>query len=89
MKYLIGDFSNTENSDAGARKFFLDPDNRPYAREPVLARMPDGKLAGDVDFAEVEKIASKITPVPGGVGPMTITMLLKNALTAAKMQKQA
>lgn len=43
-KYLIGDFSNTENSDAGARKFFLDPDNRPYAREPVLAKMPDGKL---------------------------------------------
>lgn len=43
-KYLIGDFSNTENSDSGSRKFFADPDNRPYAREPVLARMPDGKL---------------------------------------------
>ena len=51
-----------------------------------INRMPDGKLAGDVDFAEVEKIASKITPVPGGVGPMTITMLLKNTLAAAKMQ---
>ena len=51
-----------------------------------INRMPDGKLCGDVDFCEVEKIASKITPVPGGVGPMTITMLLKNALAAAKMQ---
>ncbi len=51
-----------------------------------INRMPDGKLCGDVDFAAVEKIASKITPVPGGVGPMTITMLLKNTLSAAKMQ---
>ena len=51
-----------------------------------INRMPDGKLAGDVDFESVEKIASKITPVPGGVGPMTITMLLKNTLAAAKMQ---
>jgi methylenetetrahydrofolate dehydrogenase (NADP+)/methenyltetrahydrofolate cyclohydrolase len=49
-----------------------------------INRMPDGKLAGDVDFASVEPISSKITPVPGGVGPMTITMLLKNTLTAAK-----
>lgn len=51
-----------------------------------INRMPDGKLCGDVKFDEVEKIASKITPVPGGVGPMTITMLLKNTLAAAKMQ---
>ena len=42
------------------------------------------KLTGDVDFASVEPIASAITPVPGGVGPMTITMLLKNTLTAAR-----
>jgi len=41
-------------------------------------------LCGDVDFAEVEKKASYITPVPGGVGPMTITLLLKNTLTSAK-----
>jgi methylenetetrahydrofolate dehydrogenase (NADP+)/methenyltetrahydrofolate cyclohydrolase len=41
-------------------------------------------LCGDVDFASVEKKASWITPVPGGVGPMTITLLLKNTLTAAK-----
>lgn len=49
-----------------------------------INRMDDGKLCGDVDFDAVEKIASMITPVPGGVGPMTITMLLKNTLTAAK-----
>ncbi len=49
-----------------------------------MNRRPDGKLTGDVNFAEVEPIASAITPVPGGVGPMTITMLLKNTLTAAK-----
>jgi methylenetetrahydrofolate dehydrogenase (NADP+)/methenyltetrahydrofolate cyclohydrolase len=43
------------------------------------------KLVGDVDFAEVSTIASAITPVPGGVGPMTIAMLLKNTLTAARL----
>jgi len=42
----------------------------------------DGKLVGDVDFEEVEKKASMITPVPGGVGPMTIAMLMKNTLIA-------
>ena len=49
-----------------------------------MNRRADGKLTGDVDFASVEPKASYITPVPGGVGPMTITMLLKNTLTAAK-----
>ena len=49
-----------------------------------MNRRADGKLTGDVDFAAVEPVASAITPVPGGVGPMTITMLLKNTLTAAK-----
>ena len=47
-----------------------------------INRMPDGKLAGDVDFAEAVKVAGAITPVPGGVGPMTIAYLLKNTLTA-------
>ena len=42
------------------------------------------KLCGDVDFADVEPVASLITPVPGGVGPMTIAMLMKNVLTAAR-----
>jgi methylenetetrahydrofolate dehydrogenase (NADP+)/methenyltetrahydrofolate cyclohydrolase len=45
----------------------------------------DGKLVGDVDFEGVSKVASAITPVPGGVGPMTIAMLLKNTLTAARL----
>lgn len=42
----------------------------------------DGKLCGDVDFENVSKLASFITPVPGGVGPMTIAMLLNNTLRA-------
>ena len=50
-----------------------------------MNRRADGKLTGDVDFAAVEPIASAITPVPGGVGPMTITMLLQNTLTAASV----
>ena len=49
-----------------------------------INRMPDGKLCGDVDFEEVKKIASSITPVPGGVGPMTIAMLLVNTVEAAE-----
>ena len=51
-----------------------------------INRGEDGKLCGDVNYAEVEPKASYITPVPGGVGPMTITMLLKNTLTAAKVK---
>lgn len=50
-----------------------------------INRLDDGKLVGDVDFDAVEKIAYAITPVPGGVGPMTITMLLQNTLTAARV----
>ena len=51
-----------------------------------MDRDENGKLCGDVDFVNVEPIAGYITPVPGGVGPMTIAMLMKNTLTAAKMQ---
>jgi len=47
-------------------------------------RLPDGRLVGDVAFSEVEPKASYITPVPGGVGPMTIAMLLQNTLNSAK-----
>ena len=54
-----------------------------------MDRDENGKLCGDVDFASVEPICSAITPVPGGVGPMTITMLLRNTLTAAKRFAQA
>lgn len=46
----------------------------------------DGKLVGDVDFAAVKDVAGAITPVPGGVGPMTIAMLLENTFTAAQLQ---
>ena len=49
-----------------------------------MDRDENGKLCGDVDFAEVEPIAGAITTVPGGVGPMTIAMLMRNTLTAAK-----
>jgi methylenetetrahydrofolate dehydrogenase (NADP+)/methenyltetrahydrofolate cyclohydrolase len=50
-----------------------------------INRLADGRLVGDVDFAGVSSVASAITPVPGGVGPMTITMLLHNTLQAAKL----
>ena len=46
-------------------------------------RLPDGTLAGDVDFQAVNPVAGSITPVPGGVGPMTIAMLLENCVAAA------
>ena len=48
-----------------------------------INRLPDGKLAGDVDFASVKEVAGWITPVPGGVGPMTVAMLLENCVNAA------
>jgi methylenetetrahydrofolate dehydrogenase (NADP+)/methenyltetrahydrofolate cyclohydrolase len=49
-----------------------------------MNRDDDGKLCGDVDFESVKQVASYITPVPGGVGPMTITMLLVNTLSSAE-----
>jgi methylenetetrahydrofolate dehydrogenase (NADP+)/methenyltetrahydrofolate cyclohydrolase len=52
-------------------------------------RLPDGKLAGDVDFEAVKNVAGWITPVPGGVGPMTIAMLLENCIRAASREKPA
>lgn len=50
-----------------------------------MDRDENGKLCGDVDFEEVSKVAGYITPVPGGVGPMTIAMLMRNTYTAAKI----
>lgn len=52
-----------------------------------MDRDENGKLCGDVDFASVEPIASAITPVPGGVGPMTVTMLLVNCLRSVELNK--
>lgn len=48
-----------------------------------INRLPDGHIVGDVDFEGVKEKASWITPVPGGVGPMTVTMLIKNTLSSA------
>lgn len=53
-----------------------------------MNRDENGKLCGDVDFAAVEPKAGYITPVPGGVGPMTITMLMKNTVTAARLRRK-
>ncbi len=53
-----------------------------------MNRNEEGKLCGDVDFESVKEKAGAITPVPGGVGPMTIAMLMRNTLTAAKRQRQ-
>ena len=69
----------------GKPKFFTADMVKPGAVviDVGINRGEDGKLCGDVDFEAVEPLASYITPVPGGVGPMTITMLLQNTLTAA------
>ena len=52
-----------------------------------MNRLDNGKLCGDVEFETASKVASHITPVPGGVGPMTIAMLMQNTLTAAKLNR--
>jgi len=52
-----------------------------------INRLDDGSLVGDVDFEEVSKKVSFITPVPGGVGPMTIAMLLKNTIKATRQRR--
>ncbi len=54
-----------------------------------MNRLPDGKLVGDVHFESAAEVAGWITPVPGGVGPMTIAMLLKNTVTSAGRSAQA
>ncbi len=65
---------------------------REYVKENAVVidvgihRGSDGKLCGDVDFADVEPVASAITPVPGGVGPMTIAMLMNNCVEAKGLQ---
>ena len=54
-----------------------------------INRLPNGKLVGDVDFEPVRQKASHITPVPGGVGPMTVTMLMVNTITSAERSAQS
>jgi methylenetetrahydrofolate dehydrogenase (NADP+)/methenyltetrahydrofolate cyclohydrolase len=55
----------------------------------AVNRLADGRLVGDVDFSPVAEVAGAITPVPGGVGPMTIAMLLANTVTSAERSAQA
>ncbi|MCD6452571.1 MAG: bifunctional methylenetetrahydrofolate dehydrogenase/methenyltetrahydrofolate cyclohydrolase FolD [Acidobacteria bacterium] len=83
--------SHTRRADilivaAGRAKFVTADMVKPDAVviDVGVNRLPEG-LCGDVDFEAVKEVASKITPVPGGVGPMTITMLMKNTLRAAKL----
>jgi methylenetetrahydrofolate dehydrogenase (NADP+)/methenyltetrahydrofolate cyclohydrolase len=54
-----------------------------------INRLPDGKLAGDVDFDSVKQVAGLITPVPGGVGPMTVAMVIENTVRAATRAAKA
>ncbi len=54
-----------------------------------IHRRPEGGLCGDVHFASVSQVASRITPVPGGVGPLTIAMLLRNTVMAARLSHVA
>lgn len=83
--------SHTKNADiivvaVGKPRFLTGEMVKPGAVviDVGINRLPDGKLCGDVDFEPIAGIASAITPVPGGVGPMTITMLMQNTLAAAK-----
>jgi methylenetetrahydrofolate dehydrogenase (NADP+)/methenyltetrahydrofolate cyclohydrolase len=51
-----------------------------------INRLPNGKLVGDVDFESAKEVSGYITPVPGGVGPMTIAMLMANTIQAAERE---
>lgn len=83
----------TRNADilvaaVGRAKFITGDMIKPGAAviDVGMNRDENGKLCGDVDFASAESVAGAITPVPGGVGPMTIAMLMENTVTAAKIQ---
>ncbi len=67
----------------------MDQARRRGASTWALNRLPDGKIVGDVEFAAARERASYITPVPGGVGPMTIAMLMQNTLEAYQFRKAA
>ncbi|KRN29662.1 bifunctional protein fold [Lactobacillus selangorensis] len=74
----------------GVAHFITADDVKPGAVvvDVGMDRLPDGKLTGDVDFEHVKDVASAITPVPGGVGPMTITMLMNQTIQLAKGRAQ-
>ena len=65
----------------------FDPQRRTVVVDVGMNKSSEGKLVGDVDFAAVEPLVQAITPVPGGVGPMTVLSLIENLLTAAKNSK--
>jgi methylenetetrahydrofolate dehydrogenase (NADP+)/methenyltetrahydrofolate cyclohydrolase len=73
---------------AGRSKMITQDHVKPGATviDVGIHRNSDGTICGDVDFDSAAQVASAITPVPGGVGPMTITMLLKNTITAATLR---
>jgi methylenetetrahydrofolate dehydrogenase (NADP+)/methenyltetrahydrofolate cyclohydrolase len=72
----------------GRRQFITAEMVKPGAVVVDVGMHREGKrLAGDVDFAGVSEVAGRITPVPGGVGPLTVTMLLVNTLAAARLQQ--
>ena len=87
--------SHTRNADilvaaVGIKEFVTGDMIKPGAIViDVGMNRADGKLYGDVNFPEAEKVAGYITPVPGGVGPMTVTMLLKNTVEAAFRCKES
>lgn len=65
----------------------FDPARKSVVIDVGMSKNTDGKLVGDVDFQAVSQVVSAITPVPGGVGPMTVLSLIENLLTAAQNQK--
>ena len=65
------------------------PEGHPAISQAALDAALEGKICGDVDFDGVKEVAGYITPVPGGVGPMTIAMLLSNTLTSAQQSLNA
>lgn len=83
----------TKNADilvvAIGKPKFIDAD---YVKEGAcvidvgIHRGEDGKLCGDVDYESVKEVAGALTPVPGGVGPMTIAMLMKNCVESVEME---
>ena len=67
----------------------FSPAARARNRVPDATRRSGYRMVGDVDFEAVKEVAAWITPVPGGVGPMTVTMLLANTVAAAELQAAA
>ena len=77
-------------SAVGSPKFlncdFFNNDQSQIVIDVGISRLPNGQICGDVDFDQVKSMVKAITPVPGGVGPMTILSLARNLLKAAENQ---